>query len=303
MKVKKFLLLFSYLSLACIAQAMEKETFSYLESMPVEVKENILLTADTLKDAIANMQNLMRTNTGWNNFISDTAETARLITLLSKKFNVPDLYVAALLDTPEAAAWITKNATEKPNDIKKMFAAVRAFPIKNGRFAHASSEVKISDKQSFSMNYSNSTIVIYKLDKTGFDSSFGTNGIVSYSFQEPKDINYRQGIGIRQQQKFIFVGSFIFKETTPYIMLVRINSDGSLDRTFGYKGLEGLVVDEMPFIPAPPENIIILDNNQFALYGYSASYLSSTQQNAFFYVLLYDENGELLDTLILPVAK
>lgn len=316
MKVKKFLLLFSYLSLACIAQAMEKETFSYLESMPAEVKENILLTAGTLKDTIANMQNLIRTNTGWNNFINDKAETARLITLLSKKYNVPKLYVAALLDTQAAADWVLQNATEKPNDIKKMFAAIRAFPIEThkGNFATGSGTVKLPNDQSFDLKYSNSVIVIFKLKPVIYkgnkedypDFSFGVGGYKQLFFNNIDIPTYKKpGIVVPQQGKYIFAGGPLsFKPgvgAVPQIVLARVNSQGDFDTTFNNNNT--ITKTDMNFELSTPENIVVLNNNQFAVYGYSASYFDPKKKEAFFYILLYDQNGELLDTLILPIAK
>lgn len=105
----------------------------------------------------------------------------------------------------------------------------------NGKIVQAG-EIKVVNNQG---NYDNSiAIVRYKTDGI-VDSSFGTNGVTIVDFGSIND--YVNSIAVQQDDKIVIFGTTdpdyeIYNSYYPNLVIMRFNSDGSIDNTFGTNG-------------------------------------------------------------------
>lgn len=89
----------------------------------------------------------------------------------------------------------------------------------------------------------NSEIALARYDANGtLDATFGTGGKVVVSVVPPPQVNLARGIAIQTDGKLVVAGMAGPNEQTANAVLIRFNSNGSLDTAFGTGGIVQLNV-------------------------------------------------------------
>jgi uncharacterized delta-60 repeat protein len=82
-------------------------------------------------------------------------------------------------------------------------------------------------------------ITIYRLTSTGtLDSTFGVGGTVTLAQQQSGSMDTADGVAVQSDGKIVVVGySGSTADTLSHVVVARLNSNGSLDSTFGTGGI------------------------------------------------------------------
>ena len=87
-------------------------------------------------------------------------------------------------------------------------------------------------------------MLVIRLSPDGqLDSSFGTNGILSFSIPDSPDAN-AYNVDVQSDGKIVVFGTHSPQNSSQRSVVVRLNPDGSFDTSFGEKGVFTLLCDK-----------------------------------------------------------
>jgi uncharacterized delta-60 repeat protein len=138
-----------------------------------------------------------------------------------------------------------------------------------------------------SSNGSNMDVVLLRFNSNGtLDSTFGTNGVVRYN-GVANGSDSGNAVAIQQDGKIVVAG-YVWNGFLNYddVMLLRFNSNGTLDNTFGTNGV--VVYNSMAYSTDSAEAVTIQQDGKMVIVGHRAS-----AAGADVLVLRYNSNGTL----------
>ena len=137
-------------------------------------------------------------------------------------------------------------------------------------------------------NVNSTSFSIWRYDKNGvLDKEFGTNGLSSIAVPNSK-YNVAAGIALQNNGKILVTGTATNDSTMNAFAVLRLNTDGSLDKTFGNIGY---VLTEISAYQDNPAAIAIQSDGKIVVAGTSSP--GAGQTGADFAIVRYLENGTL----------
>ena len=133
-------------------------------------------------------------------------------------------------------------------------------------------------------------LVVRYLENGDLDTSFGTNAYVNIDvrgFSTPKD-DQATNVLIQSDGKIVLVGFSDGAFGDEQFTTLRLNSDGSLDETYGDQGIRFF---DFTGSYCEPADAVMLSNNNIAIAGYTDT--GSFNPSLIFAVAVIDENGNL----------
>ena len=109
----------------------------------------------------------------------------------------------------------------------------------------------------------NFAVVRYNLNGT-VDTTFAKKGFVITSIGDYSDLAY--SMVVQKDKKILVTGNSYSEKTNDNFVLVRYNSDGSLDTTFGINGIVTTIIDSTKMDLA---RMVTLQNEKIIVIGYS----------------------------------
>ncbi|QSS96901.1 T9SS type A sorting domain-containing protein [Psychroflexus sp. ALD_RP9] len=153
-----------------------------------------------------------------------------------------------------------------------------------------------SDGKMLVAGYSRSSVgndnflVVRYLENGDLDTSFGTNGYVNIDvrgFSSPKD-DQATNVLIQSDNKIVLVGFSEGAFDVEQFTILRLNSDGSLDETYGDQGIRFF---DFTGSYCEPADAVMLSNNNIAIAGSTDT--GSFNPSLIFAIAVIDENGNL----------
>ncbi len=143
----------------------------------------------------------------------------------------------------------------------------------------------VTDAGTTNNNYNNFAIVRYNINGS-LDTTFATNGIASIDFALKNDI--AKSVVIQNDNKIIVAGASYYPNSIDDFALLRLNSNGSIDTTFGTNGKTSTIIGNATSEIA---NTILLQNDgKIILTGFSYSFSTN---NYVFATARYNNDSDL----------
>lgn len=135
------------------------------------------------------------------------------------------------------------------------------------------------------------TIIRLNIDGS-FDSSFGDNGFVKVDVNE--EAGYVSSVAVQENGKIVFVGAHVLYSSSKFDMYFgRLNSDGSLDDSFGEGGIRHYAISEEE---DAPQSVEILPDGKILFSGYA--YNSNGNYGFMIGRLLGDSSADLPEVAV-----
>ncbi len=140
-------------------------------------------------------------------------------------------------------------------------------------------------------NQSTTDICLTRYNTDGsLDNSFGVNGVVITDIDSSS--NFAQSIAIQPDGKIVVAGFTYNSVTGNDYLLLRYNSNGSLDTTFNSTGFVVTAIDSLQDIA---KKIVVQPDGKLVVAGYTLTYIDYNQYYSYydFAIVRYNSDGSL----------